>query len=128
VRQAILSRSTPHRTHLRGAAAALSLTLAAAVVATSAPYASAEPSDGAAPAEVSGTSSDSAVVDPDVAPGEVESLNMEHLSNNPKNGSLQSTGSDIAFQGDWAFAGNYDGFTVYDLSDPAEPTQAVQVY
>src|SRR5690606_38124099 len=53
---------------------------------------------------------------------------MTHLSNNPKNGALQGTGSDIAFQGKYAFAGNYDGFTVYDLSDPKEPVQALQVY
>ncbi|GGI10933.1 LVIVD repeat-containing protein [Isoptericola cucumis] len=65
---------------------------------------------------------------PDVPPGEVASSNIEHLSNNPKNGALQGTGSDIAFQGKYAFAGNYDGFTVYDLSDPEKPVQALQVY
>jgi len=65
---------------------------------------------------------------PDVPPGEVASSNIEHLSNSPKNGALQGTGSDIAFQGKYAFAGNYDGFTVYDLSDPEEPVQALQVY
>ncbi|GAA3704445.1 hypothetical protein GCM10022377_17630 [Zhihengliuella alba] len=65
---------------------------------------------------------------PDVAPGDVASSNMEHLSNVPQEGALQGTGSDIAFQGDYAFAGNYDGFTVYDLSDPAEPRTVVEVY
>ncbi|MFD2794169.1 LVIVD repeat-containing protein [Promicromonospora vindobonensis] len=52
---------------------------------------------------------------------------MTHLSNQPKNGALKGTGSDIAFQGKYAFAGNYDGFTVYDLSDKENPEQVVQV-
>ncbi|RPF23319.1 LVIVD repeat-containing protein [Myceligenerans xiligouense] len=122
-----MRRSTLKRSHLRGAAgAALSLTLATAAVATVAPLASAEPGDGAGTAAMSTTAE--AAAEPDVLPGEVESFNMEHTSNVPKNGSLQSTGSDIAFQGKYAYAGNYDGFTVYDLSNPAEPSQALQVY
>ncbi|MFD7021481.1 LVIVD repeat-containing protein [Promicromonospora sukumoe] len=68
------------------------------------------------------------VAAPDVPPGESASENMTHLSNQPKNGALQGTGSDIAFQGKYAFAGNYDGFTVYDLSDKENPEQVVQVY
>ncbi|WP_020013521.1 LVIVD repeat-containing protein [Promicromonospora sukumoe] len=68
------------------------------------------------------------VAAPDVPPGETASENMTHLSNQPKNGALQGTGSDIAFQGKYAFAGNYDGFTVYDLSDKENPEQVVQVY
>ncbi|WP_344248336.1 hypothetical protein [Isoptericola hypogeus] len=96
---------------LRSAAGvALSLTLTAGVLGLAAPA----------------SASDAA--DPDVPPGEVASSNITHLSNNPKNGALQGTGSDIAFQGKYAFAGNYDGFTVYDLSDPEEPVQALQVY
>jgi len=91
------------------AGVALSLTLAAGALGLTAPSAS-------------------AAAEPDVPPGEVASENMTHLSNNPKNGALQGTGSDIAFQGKYAFAGNYDGFTVYDLSDPKEPVQALQVY
>jgi hypothetical protein len=67
------------------------------------------------------------VAEPDVPPGAIESSNITHLSNQPKNGALQGTGSDIAFQGKYAFAGNYDGFTVYDLSDPENPEQVVQV-
>ncbi|MEL7978209.1 hypothetical protein AAG589_20245 [Isoptericola sp. F-RaC21] len=92
------------------AGAALSLALTAGVLGLAAP------------------ASASDVLEPDVPPGEVASSNIEHLSNNPKNGALQGTGSDIAFQGKYAFAGNYDGFTVYDLSDPEAPVQALQVY
>ncbi|GHD02245.1 LVIVD repeat-containing protein [Zhihengliuella salsuginis] len=65
---------------------------------------------------------------PDVAPGEVESSNMEHLGNIPMDGTLQGTGSDLAFQGDYAYAGNYDGFTVYDLSNPEQPAKLTEVY
>ncbi|GAB4086879.1 hypothetical protein GCM10028784_35090 [Myceligenerans cantabricum] len=123
-----MRRSTLKKTHLRGAAGAvLSLTLATVAVAAAGPMASAEPGDGAESATTSGVVGTSSA-DPDVPPGEVESFKMEHTSNVPKNGSLQSTGSDIAFKGKYAFAGNYDGFTVYDLSNPAEPEQALQVY
>ncbi|MFE5290606.1 LVIVD repeat-containing protein [Isoptericola sp. NPDC056618] len=103
------SRTSSSRT--RGVAGvALSLTLVAGALGLAAP------------------ASASDAPEPDVPPGEVASSNIEHLSNNPKNGALQGTGSDIAFQGKYAFAGNYDGFTVYDLSDPEEPVQALQVY
>jgi hypothetical protein len=56
--------------------------------------------------------------------------NMELLANlpkpegfsNPANpGSLSFANSDLAFQGDHAFVGNFHGFTIYDVSDPAEP-------
>lgn len=66
--------------------------------------------------------------EPDVGPGEVASENMEHLNNVPKDGLLQGTGSDIAFQGEHAFVGNYDGFTVYDLADPENPERLVEVF
>jgi hypothetical protein len=32
-----------------------------------------------------------------------------------------STNSDIAFGGDFAFLGNYNGFNVYDISNPRSP-------
>ncbi len=32
------------------------------------------------------------------------------------------TNSDIAFQGDYAIQGNYRGFQIYDIEDPANPT------
>ncbi|WP_153144104.1 LVIVD repeat-containing protein [Nesterenkonia halophila] len=69
-----------------------------------------------------------ATAEPDVAPGEVESHNMEHVTNVPQSGALTGTGSDLAFQGEYAYAGNYDGFTVYDLSDPEQPDPITQVY
>ncbi|WP_067171995.1 LVIVD repeat-containing protein [Microtetraspora niveoalba] len=38
-----------------------------------------------------------------------------------------SWNTDLAFQGDYAFAGNYDGFTVHDISDPAHPKVVARV-
>ncbi|MEV6109190.1 hypothetical protein AB0M28_31460 [Streptomyces sp. NPDC051940] len=50
----------------------------------------------------------------------VHSANMRHVANVPQH-ALTSLNSDIAFQGDYAFGGNFNGFTVYDVSDPAAP-------
>ncbi|WP_083936195.1 LVIVD repeat-containing protein [Nocardiopsis ganjiahuensis] len=45
-----------------------------------------------------------------------------HLANVPKPEVLGSAfNSDLAFTGDHAIGGNYDGFVVYDVSDPADP-------
>ena len=53
---------------------------------------------------------------------------VEHLSNTPPVGTfVGSTGSDIAFQGAYAFAGNYNGFVIYDITDPKAPTSVSQV-
>ncbi|WP_392543704.1 LVIVD repeat-containing protein [Oryzobacter telluris] len=56
------------------------------------------------------------------------SKTVEHLSNTPPVGTfVGSTGSDIAFQGKYAFAGNYNGFVIYDITDPKAPTSVSQV-
>ncbi|WP_254879131.1 LVIVD repeat-containing protein [Streptomyces sp. NA04227] len=61
------------------------------------------------------------------APGEiVHSDNIEHLANIPKD-VLPGNNSDLAFQGDYAFAGNYDGFRVLDISRPEKPRTVAQV-
>ena len=53
---------------------------------------------------------------------------VEHLSNTPPVGTfVGSTGSDIAFQGAYAFAGNYNGFVIYDITDPKAPKSVSQV-
>ncbi|GAA3747142.1 hypothetical protein HDA32_001474 [Spinactinospora alkalitolerans] len=60
----------------------------------------------------------------------VTSDNLVHLANVPKQGAFASTGafnSDLAFTGDYAIGGNYNGFTIYDISDPAEPQIVSQV-
>ncbi|MFH8570382.1 LVIVD repeat-containing protein [Streptomyces sp. NPDC017993] len=56
----------------------------------------------------------------------VHSDNVRHLTNIPKQ-ALQGTNSDLAFQGKYAFAGNYDGFVIYDISRPKAPRTVSQV-
>ncbi|WP_242586881.1 hypothetical protein [Streptomyces sp. MST-110588] len=56
----------------------------------------------------------------------VHSDNVRHLANIPKQ-ALKGTNSDLAFQGKYAFAGNYDGFAVFDISRPAKPRLVSQV-
>ncbi|MFI5759164.1 LVIVD repeat-containing protein [Streptomyces sp. NPDC051569] len=56
----------------------------------------------------------------------VHSANIKHLANVPKD-ALAGTNSDLAFQGKYAFAGNYDGFRIFDLSNPKAPKTVAQV-
>ena len=64
-----------------------------------------------------------------LAPDQVgRSANVEHLKNIPHSGPLAgATGSDLAFSGNKAFVGNYNGFVVYDVTNPASPTMVAQV-
>lgn len=55
----------------------------------------------------------------------VHSRNIEHVANVPK--SFPGTNSDLAFQGRYAFSGNYDGFVIYDISTPKSPRVVSQV-
>ncbi|GHJ25733.1 hypothetical protein IGW14_34325 [Streptomyces hygroscopicus subsp. hygroscopicus] len=56
----------------------------------------------------------------------VHSDNVSHLANIPKQ-DIKGTNSDLAFQGRYAFAGNYDGFVIYDISRPSKPKIVSQV-
>ncbi|MEU5289761.1 LVIVD repeat-containing protein [Streptomyces umbrinus] len=56
----------------------------------------------------------------------VHSDNIEHLANIPKD-TLAGINSDLAFQGKYAFAGNYDGFRIFDISNPKSPKTVSQV-
>ena len=64
-----------------------------------------------------------------LGPDEIgRSANVEHLTNIPSSGPLAgATGSDLAFQDNLAFVGNYNGFVVYDISKPATPRMVAQV-
>jgi hypothetical protein len=53
--------------------------------------------------------------------------NITHLANLPRGGELNGTGSDMAFWGDYAFQGNYDGLQITDISDPADPRVVSQL-
>jgi hypothetical protein len=57
----------------------------------------------------------------------VHSDNVTHVASVPHAAGLPGTNSDLAFQGRYAFAGNYDGFVVYDISRPAAPRVVTQV-
>src|SRR5262245_5266214 len=49
-------------------------------------------------------------------------LNKPTGFSNPNNaGDLAFANSDMAFQGNYAFVGNFNGFTIYDISNPAAP-------
>jgi hypothetical protein len=127
----ILSNNPPTRHRRWGVAAAATGLLAALL--TAAP-AAATPDPGDAPTagkEVS--KSTEAKVRAAVAEGEipaqdqiVHSANIEHLANVPKD-VLPGTNSDLAFQGKYAYAGNYDGFRVFDISNPKAPKTVAQV-
>ncbi|GGY37869.1 LVIVD repeat-containing protein [Streptomyces djakartensis] len=56
----------------------------------------------------------------------VHSDNIQHLAHVPKD-VLQGTNSDLAFQGRYAFAGNYDGFRIFDIGNPGSPKTVAQV-
>ena len=60
----------------------------------------------------------------------VTSPNVAHLANIPATAPLDgdaSVGTDLAFTGDYAIAGNYLGFTIYDIHNPRKPTITSQV-
>ncbi|MEU0147468.1 hypothetical protein ABZ119_16140 [Streptomyces sp. NPDC006288] len=56
----------------------------------------------------------------------VHSDNIEHLSNTPKD-ALQGLNTDLAFQGRYAYAGNFDGFRIFDIGNPKKPRTVAQV-
>ncbi|MGJ7419176.1 LVIVD repeat-containing protein [Streptomyces cinereoruber] len=56
----------------------------------------------------------------------VHTRNIEHLANIPKD-ALPGLNTDLAFQGKYAFAGNYDGFRIFDISRPKSPKTVAQV-
>ncbi|MGH8969179.1 MAG: LVIVD repeat-containing protein [Actinomycetes bacterium] len=67
----------------------------------------------------------------ELAPGETASSpNVRLLANIPKQGAFSGEGSfnsDLAFKDGFAYAGNYDGFMVYDVRKPREPKIVTQV-
>ncbi|WP_432476409.1 LVIVD repeat-containing protein [Nocardioides sp. GXQ0305] len=68
--------------------------------------------------------------EPELEAGEMASEDMGLIANIPKNGAfadVNSFSSDLAFQGKYAYGGNYNGFTVYDISKPSQPKQVAQV-
>ena len=58
----------------------------------------------------------------------VSSPNMKQVANLPPTAPLVGgVGTDIAFQGRYAFVGNYNGFTIYDITNPKRTKITSQV-
>ncbi|AKU15619.1 LVIVD repeat-containing protein [Luteipulveratus mongoliensis] len=56
------------------------------------------------------------------------SANVKRAASVAPSGPLaDGTGTDIAFQGNKAFVGNYNGFTIFDVSKPSKPKMLAQV-
>ena len=65
-----------------------------------------------------------------LAPGDSTAQDMKLLTNIPKSGPFAAEtayNSDLAFSGKYAYAGNYEGFSVYDLRKPTKPRLVTQV-
>ncbi|WP_226963735.1 LVIVD repeat-containing protein [Nostocoides sp. F2B08] len=111
-----MTSSRGSRMGMRGLAAVGAATLGLTLVGTTATAAD-DPRVGLAPG----------YLDPGIA-----ASNMELLSTTPRAGAFDSpvdgfsgigfANTDVAFTGDHAIVGSYNGFQVYDISDPAEPT------
>ncbi|WP_066949289.1 LVIVD repeat-containing protein [Streptomyces lushanensis] len=93
----------------------------------------ATPGPGDSPASEKVSSGQAAEVKAAIQQGEipgvdeiVHSDNIKHLTNIPKD-LITGTNSDLAFQGKYAFSGNYDGFRIFDLSNPKSPKTVAQV-
>lgn len=122
----------PRTRHRRLGVAAAAAGLLAALLTAGPAGATPDPGDGPAAQEQVSTSQ-AAEAKAAIASGEipgqdeiVHSDNIEHLTNIPKD-ALPGINSDLAFQGKYAFAGNYDGFRVLDISNPKAPTTVAQV-
>nr|WP_240777500.1 hypothetical protein [Nonomuraea basaltis] len=62
--------------------------------------------------------------------GVMTSENVEHVANVPKTApfdGVDDINTDLAFQGDYAYVGNFGGFSIYDISNPEKPQVVSQV-
>lgn len=88
--------------------------LVLAALLSAAPTASADPSDN--PDDQHGQTHSGP---PELPPHPGGELNLPLVGNSDKDG---TTNSDLAFWGDLAFSGHYNGFRILDISDPSDPT------
>ncbi|MGW7202537.1 LVIVD repeat-containing protein [Streptomyces sp. NPDC054837] len=121
----------PRTRHRRLGVAAAAAGLLAALLTAGPAAATPDPGDGPTVGEEVSRSTEAevraAIADGEI-PGKdeiVHSDNIEHVANSPK--ALASLNSDLAFQGKYAFSGNFDGFVIYDISDPKAPKTVSQV-
>ena len=62
-------------------------------------------------------------------PAAEASWNMRLLSNSPATDNFKGvTNSDLAFRGKYVFQGNYNGYQVWDISNPTAPTLATAYF
>ncbi|MFF4209462.1 LVIVD repeat-containing protein [Streptomyces sp. NPDC001796] len=127
-----MTLSHDHRTRRRRlGVGAVAAGLLAALLTAQPAAATPDPGDVPASREVSRsteTQARKAIADGGI-PGQdeiVHSANLQHLANIPKD-ALPGFNSDLAFQGRYAFAGNYDGFRIFDIADPKAPKTVAQV-
>ena len=82
------------------------------------------------------TSDPRAALSPGLFDAGIAASGVELLKNTPKAagffdpanpGNFGFVNSDLAFEGDHAFVGNFNGFQIYDISDPANPALVTQV-
>ncbi|WP_433528732.1 LVIVD repeat-containing protein [Micromonospora sp. CA-263727] len=83
-------------------------------------------------ATASSVATESAAVEAPLGVDEIASSpNLRLIANLPKQAPFDTTaalGTDIAFQGRYAFIGNYDGFVIYDIAKPSKPKIVSQVH
>ncbi|POX49231.1 LVIVD repeat-containing protein [Streptomyces sp. Ru72] len=127
-----MTLSHDHRTRRRRlGVGAVAAGLLAALLAAQPAAATPDPGDVPVSREVSDSTENQArkaIADGEI-PGQdeiVHSANVQHLANVPKD-ALPGINSDLAFQGKYAFAGNYDGFRIFDIADPEAPKTVAQV-
>ncbi|MFJ9344055.1 LVIVD repeat-containing protein [Streptomyces sp. NPDC101733] len=128
-----MTSSHTARAHHRSLGAALAAAGLLATMLAAAGPASATPDPGdLSPGSGSRQSAGSAQ-ERELAPGEipgrdeiVHSRNLKPLANIPS-ANPDGINSDIAFQGRYAYAGNYDGFVIYDIGNPKTPKVVTRV-
>ncbi|WUE01926.1 hypothetical protein OHA25_31875 [Nonomuraea sp. NBC_00507] len=62
--------------------------------------------------------------------GVMTSDNVKHVAHVPKTAPFTGAddiNTDLAFQGDYAYVGNFGGFSIYDITDPTKPQVVSQV-
>jgi len=100
------------------------------------PASEAPPAEAAAPVAEVVPGADRAGLAAGVANAEMVAWNLVPVANVPKPEGFHGPGgfadllfanSDLAFQGNHAFMGNFRGLNVYDITDPANPTLVVSV-
>ncbi|MET8863072.1 hypothetical protein ABZW11_08975 [Nonomuraea sp. NPDC004580] len=115
-------RGTTLRATLVSAVLVLASACAAAPAAEPGAASSAEPPPATTGSREGGTSSGGS--------GAQTSPNIRHVANVPRTAPLngeEDFNTDLAFQGDYAYVGNFGGFAIYDIGDPEKPRVVSQV-